>query len=161
MRNIRWDLDCLPNDMIEQTRAENAAACLLELRLAHHEIKLLCTHPSGSYLARDWHIEGRGGALISEAGICLNARTLPPNSWIKHRLGIDSRQSTNTRPLPHLFRRWIHALGFFCRFFFFSKEYKSKWLSPNIMMLSKDGDNAVAGGNWEKLLFVVLQHEKT
>lgn len=44
--------------------------------------------------------------------------------------------------------------------YFLFKECKSKELSPNIMMLSKDKDNAVAEGKWEKLLFVVLLHEK-
>jgi len=43
---------------------------------------------------------------------------------------------------------------------FFSKEFESKGLSLNRMMLSKEEDNGVAERNWEKLLFAVLQHEK-
>lgn len=81
-----------------------------EVQLAAHEIKLLCSHQSGNYLARDWRIEGWGIGLISGAGICLNVWPLPPNSWIKHWLGIDSRQSSNRRPLAHLFPQWIHAV---------------------------------------------------
>lgn len=53
MRIIRWDLYCLPNDMIEQTRAKNC----LEVQLAAHEIKLGCTPQSGNHLARDWKVE--------------------------------------------------------------------------------------------------------
>lgn len=76
----------------------------LEVRLAAHEIKLLCTHQSVNHLARDWHIEGWGSALISEAGICLNVRPLPPTAELN--AGWESTQGDPQKrddQFPHLF----------------------------------------------------------
>lgn len=103
----------------------------LEVRLAAHETKLVCTHQSGSYLARQWHMEGWGSVSIRGDGICLNV--WPPslrNCW-------ESTQGTSqtddySATCPH------------SEFFYFSKEWKSKWLSSNKTLLSKDEGSALA-----------------
>lgn len=48
----------VPYDMIEQTRENILPPVHLEVRLAAHEIKLLCIPHSAGNLARDFHIQG-------------------------------------------------------------------------------------------------------
>lgn len=105
------------------------------------------THQSGNYLARDWHIEGWGSALISKSGMCLNIRPLPPNSWIKHWLGIYSRQSTNRDDqFPTCSLQQIH-------FFFFFKRMQIKVTVSQQIDVIKGWRQC---GSWRKLGEIVV-----
>lgn len=109
MRNIRWDMHCLPNDMIEQTRAENAAACLFRSSASSPLNQTSVCSLVWEQLGKILTYEGWGIALINEVGICLNAWPFPPSGWIKHWLGIDSGEFSKRQPVPHLLPQIIHA----------------------------------------------------
>lgn len=70
------------------------------------------------------------------------AHCLPIVEW---NTGLEATKATYREQSPTCSLQWIH---------------KSKWLSPNKMILSKDKANVVAEGNWEKLLCVILPLEK-
>lgn len=101
-----------------------------------------------------------GSALISSVGIYLSVWSLPPNNWIKQWLRTWFKAIHKQKAPPHL--SMISCMFFFVFCFFFPKEYKPKGLSPNKIMFRglEDEEKAVAEGNWEKMMLVVLSQEK-